>query len=87
MLRCAATTTLVWLTVYKATLKNHRNAYEYRVLVQLAEASPVDVTVLIVADCGVGDDEKSAAGSWGRAGRARTDLGTGRGGDVTGSRS
>ena len=29
-------TPLVWLTVDKATLKNHRNAYEYRVLVQLA---------------------------------------------------
>ena len=26
-------TPLVWLTVDKATLKNHRNAYEYRVLV------------------------------------------------------
>jgi hypothetical protein len=31
---------LVWLTVDKATLKNHRNAYEYRVLVQLAEGDP-----------------------------------------------
>jgi hypothetical protein len=28
-------TPLVWLTVDKATLNNHRNAYEYRVLVQL----------------------------------------------------
>src|SRR5271167_3809421 len=35
-------TPLVWLTVDKATLKNHRNAYEYRVLVQLAEALPAD---------------------------------------------
>ena len=33
-------TPLVWLTVDKATLKNHRNAYEYRVLVQLAEVVP-----------------------------------------------
>src|SRR5512137_1747811 len=35
-------TPLLWLTVDKATLKNHRNAYEYRVLVQLAEALPPD---------------------------------------------
>ena len=48
-------TPLVWLTVDKATLKNHRNAYEYRVLVQLAEALPADVKVLIVADRGFGD--------------------------------
>jgi len=38
-----------------------------RLLVQLAEALPADVKVLSVADRGVGDDEKSAAGSWGRA--------------------
>src|ERR1700681_4605103 len=50
-------TPLVWLTVDKATLKNHRNAYEYRVLVQLAEALPVDVKVLIVADRGFGDQK------------------------------
>ncbi len=31
--------------------------------------------------------EKSAAGPWGKAGRARPGLGTGRGGDVTGPRS
>jgi hypothetical protein len=36
-------TPLLWLTFDKATLKNHRNAYEYRVLVQLAEALPADV--------------------------------------------
>src|SRR5260370_33753817 len=52
--RHGRSTPLVWLTVDKATLKNHRNAYEYRVLVQLAEALPADVKVLIVADrvCG-----------------------------------
>src|SRR5664279_105492 len=50
-------TPLVWLTVDKATLKNHRNAYEYRVLVQLAEALPADVKVLIVADRGFGDQK------------------------------
>ena len=41
----------------KATLKNHRNAYEYRVLVQLAEALPADVKVLVVADRGFGDQK------------------------------
>src|SRR5271169_6151495 len=50
-------TPLVWLTVDKATLKNHRNAYEYRVLVLLAEALPADVKVLIVADRGFGDQK------------------------------
>jgi hypothetical protein len=50
--RHGRSTPLVWLTVDKATLKNHRNAYEYRVLVQLAEALPADVKVLIVADRG-----------------------------------
>ena len=34
--RHGRSTPLVWLTVDKATLKSHRNAYEYRVLVQLA---------------------------------------------------
>ena len=47
----------MWLTVDKATLKNHRNAYEYRVLVQLAEVLPPDVKVLIVADRGFGDQK------------------------------
>ena len=50
-------TPLLWLTVDKAMLKNHRNAYEYRVLVQLAEALPADVNVLIVADRGFGDQK------------------------------
>src|SRR6516165_6013889 len=50
-------TPLVWLTVDKATLKNHRNAYEYRVLVQLAEVVPADVKVMIVADRGFGDQK------------------------------
>jgi hypothetical protein len=48
-------TPLVWLTVDKATLKHRRNAYEYRVLVRLAEFLPADVKVLIVADRGFGD--------------------------------
>src|SRR5438477_7834339 len=50
-------TPLLWLTVDKAMLKNHRNAYEYRVLVQLAEALPAGVNVLIVADRGFGDQK------------------------------
>jgi hypothetical protein len=48
-------TPLVWLTVDKATLKDRRNEYEYRVLVRLAELLPADVKVLIVADRGFGD--------------------------------
>jgi 16S rRNA G1207 methylase RsmC len=55
--RHGRSTPLMWLTVDKATLKNHRNAYEYRVLVQLAEALPVNVKVLIVADRGFGDQK------------------------------
>jgi Transposase DDE domain len=50
-------TPLLWLTVDKATLKNHRNAYEYRLLEQLAEALPADVNALIVADRGFGDQK------------------------------
>src|SRR5664280_1062374 len=50
-------TPLVWFTVDKATLKSHRNAYEYRALVQLAEVLPADVKVLIVADRGFGDQK------------------------------
>jgi len=41
----------------QATLKSHRNAYEYRALVQLAEVLPADVKVLIVADRGFGDQK------------------------------
>jgi len=50
-------TSLVWLTVDKKTLKHHRNEYEYQVLVWLAEALPADVGVLIVADRGFGDQK------------------------------
>jgi hypothetical protein len=50
-------TSLVWLTVDKNTLKHHRNEYEYQVLVWLAEALPADVEVLIVADRGFGDQK------------------------------
>jgi Transposase DDE domain len=50
-------TPLIWLSVDKTTLKNRRNAYEYRILVRLAEALPAGVKVLIVADRGFGDQK------------------------------
>lgn len=50
-------TPLMWLTVATATLKNHRNEYEYQVLVRLAEALPADIKVCIVADRGFGDQK------------------------------
>jgi len=50
-------TPLVWLTVDTATLKDRRNAYEYQVLVRLAEVLPADVRVRIVADRGFGDQK------------------------------
>jgi hypothetical protein len=53
--RHGRSTPLVWLTVDKATLKERRNEYEYRVLVRLAEILPAEVKVLIVADRGFGD--------------------------------
>jgi hypothetical protein len=50
-------TPLVWLTVDTATLKNHRNEYEYQVLVRLADMLPAGVKVCIVADRGFGDQK------------------------------
>ena len=50
-------TPLVWLTVDTGTLKNHRNEYEYRVLVRLADMLPDGVAVCIVADRGFGDQK------------------------------
>jgi transposase len=40
-----------------ATLKNHRNEYEYQVLVRLADMLPAGVKVCIVADRGFGDQK------------------------------
>jgi hypothetical protein len=40
-----------------ATLKNHRTAYEYRVLVQLAEVVSPDFKVMIVTDRRAGDQK------------------------------
>ena len=50
-------TPLLWLTVDTATLKNHRNEYEYQALVRLADALPADIKVCIVADRGFGDQK------------------------------
>jgi hypothetical protein len=50
-------TPLLWLTVDTATLKDHRNAYEYQVLVRLADALQADIQVCIVADRGFGDQK------------------------------
>ena len=40
-------TPLVWLTVDKHTLKDHRSLYEHRVLVQLAELLPAGSKVCV----------------------------------------
>ena len=48
-------TPLVWLTVRKNTLKDHRNLYEDRVLVRLAELLPPHIKVCVLADRGFGD--------------------------------
>jgi hypothetical protein len=53
--RYGRATPLMWLTVDTTTLKNHRNEYEYQVLVRLADALPADIKVCIVADRGFGD--------------------------------
>lgn len=50
-------TPLLWLTVDTATLKNHRNEYEYQVLVRLADALPAEIKVCLVADRGFGDQK------------------------------
>ena len=50
-------TPLLWLTVDTATLKDHRNEYEYQALVRLADALPADIKVCVVADRGFGDQK------------------------------
>jgi hypothetical protein len=57
MTRHGRATPLVWLTVPTATLKNHRNEYEYQALVRLADALPAGIKVCIVADRGFGDQK------------------------------
>ena len=50
-------TPLLWLTVDTATLKDHRNEYEYQALVRLADALPADIKVCVVADRGFPDQK------------------------------
>jgi hypothetical protein len=50
-------TPLVWLTVDTVTLRNHRNEYEYQVLVRLADMLPANINVCVVADRGFGDQK------------------------------
>jgi hypothetical protein len=57
MTRHGRATPLVWLTVEAATLRNHRNEYEYKVLIRLADMLPADIKVCIVADRGFGDQK------------------------------
>jgi winged helix-turn helix protein/DDE family transposase len=57
MTRHGRATPLIWLTVETASLKNHRNEYEYQVFVRLADALPAGIKVCIVADRGFGDQK------------------------------
>jgi len=57
MSRHGRATPLVWLTVDTATLKDHRDEYEYQVLVRLADMPPAEIKVCIVADRGFGDQK------------------------------
>ena len=57
MTRHGRATPLAWLTVDTATLRNHRNSYEYQILVRLADALPAEIQVCIVADRGFGDQK------------------------------
>jgi hypothetical protein len=48
-------TPLLWMTVDKALLKDHRNEYEDRLLARLADTLPEGVAVTVLADRGFGD--------------------------------
>ncbi|MEI7655146.1 MAG: IS4 family transposase [Actinomycetota bacterium] len=50
-------TPLLWKTVDKATLKNHRNDYEDDLLRRLREAVPETVRITVLADRGFGDQK------------------------------
>jgi hypothetical protein len=50
-------TPLIWTTVKKGTLKDHRNFHEDAVLHRLREIVPKDVRVTVLADRGFGDTE------------------------------
>jgi hypothetical protein len=48
-------TPLIWKTVKKSALKDHRNDYEDEVLNRLYDVLPAGVTVTVIADRGFGD--------------------------------
>jgi hypothetical protein len=50
-------TPLVWMTVSKATLKNRRNEYEYRLIERLHECLAPDIAITLLADRGFGDQK------------------------------
>ena len=70
---------LLWLTVATASLKNHRNEYEYQAPVRLADALASGIRIGIVADRGFGDqkfdrvltEELKSAWAWDRSMSAR----------------
>ena len=51
-------TPLVWKTVKKTNLKNHRNDYEDNLLQTLKECLPEEVKVTVLADRGFGDTKR-----------------------------
>ena len=50
-------TPLLWKSVLKSTLKNHRNEYEDELLLRLKEVVPAGVKVTVLADRGFGDQK------------------------------
>jgi len=51
-------TPMIWKTVKKSTLAEHRNGYEDELLEHLSESLPEGVTATIVADRGFGDQKR-----------------------------
>lgn len=50
-------TPLIWMTVRKSTLKDQRNAYEYKLIERLHECLADHVTITLLADRGFGDQK------------------------------
>jgi len=50
-------TPLMWRTVTKSSLKEHRNEYEYDLIDRLHAALPQDVHIILLADRGFGDQK------------------------------
>lgn len=50
-------TPLIWMTVSKTTLKNQRNAHEYRLIERLHECLAHEVSITLLADRGFGDQK------------------------------